>query len=236
MKLRDFLDYLFMTTLNNLSIADTEVDKISETNLKKVTAITNNALVDLYTRFPLKLSTVIIQSIDWKSNYLLDSRHSLLNGSDPIKYIVDTPMYPFKDDIIRILGVTNEVGQELPLNDAEQWASVFTPSFNTIQLTHVGYEQVFEISYQASHPRLEVMKELEDTLNQEVSIPFQLKEALSIKVAIDFFSAMAGQEESNKTQVLISKFENICAQMANENFLSTSDVSTNVKLLRRGFP
>lgn len=242
MKVRDFFEYLLFTSLNNLSIADNGVDNLTEDNLKRLVAITNSSLVDIYTRIPIKESSVIVEALDWKSSYELHSSYSFYSGNKDIRYIRDSPSYPFTDDIIKIISVTNEVGDILPLNDAEQWASVFTPSYNVIELTHPVDGQAFEITYQASPKRIAYNKtsDFEETkkwlFESEIEIPDTLKELLSIKVASDYFSSMSGQEESSKSQVLQGKYESIIASTLAENRIGTSFTNTNVKLYLKGFP
>lgn len=237
MKLRDFIEHMFHTVLNNLYVSDVDsVDDINEKDLRRITMLTKSALTEIHTRFPIKESIVLIQSLDWKANYEISSEHSVFTGTKDPKYVVDSPFYPFKDDIINIIRVTNEVGEELPLNDSEQWASVFTPRYNVLQITHPGESQVFEVTYQANHAALEVFPDKGDTLDQVIDIPPQLKEVLALRVAIDFFSAMSGQEETAKSQMLTMKYESACDSLKVNNTLNLSNAVTNTKLMKRGFP
>lgn len=231
MKLKDLYRYVLNTHLSNLYIAEVGVDNLDEKDLVKLLDITNSCLIDLHTRFPLKISTVLIQSIEWKSQYILDSKYSILHGTEDVRYIADSLVHPFKDDVIRILGVTNEIGDPLPINDPEQWASVFTPSFNVLQLTHPGYCQVFEVTYQASHEVLD-----KNSLEEELNLPKQILDLLAQMIAKEYFSGMSGQEITNKTQALEMKINETIVRMETENLLNTSDVTTNTKLHKRGFP
>jgi len=231
MKLEEFIEYVLNTQLSSLYIADKGLEKFTEKELTKMVSVINSNLVELFTKFPLKVSTVLLQSIEWKSTYELDSKYSFIHGTEDIRYIVDSAFKPFTNDIIKIIGVTNEVGSSLPLNDAEQWASVFTPSYNVIQLTHPGACQVFEIAYQASHPVLSI-----DNLEESIEVTPTIKELLSMMVAREYFSNMSGQEITNKYQMLDMKINEILTTMKTDNLLNMSDVVTNVKLHRRGFP
>lgn len=235
MKLRDLFRKLALMELNNLSMATGDV--ISSTAYPRVIQATNDALRDMFSRMLLSEKTLLVQSLDWKANYPLRKEHAFTDPSSAIKYIVDTPAYPFTGDLVKILGVTNEVGDTLPMNDTEQWASVFTPQFDTVQLTHVGDSQVFSVSYQALHAELlETVADPVALLDQDVIIPSILEDMLRIKVAHGIFSAMSGQEYSLKAQVLEATYEMKYTAVDQNNLVGDAGLSTNVKLHLRGFP
>ena len=235
MKLSELFRKLALGELNNLSMATDGV--INPTAYPRIIQGANDALRDLFSRMPLSEKTLLVRSLEWKAVYPLRKEHAFMDPSPAVKYILDTPAYPFTEDLVRILGVTNEVGDPLPLNDSQQWASVFTPQFNTLQLNHVGYDQVFEVSYQALHPELKESTEVpEDFLEQGINIPSILEELLRIKVAHCIFSAMAGQEYSTKAQVLEATYEMKYTALDQNNLVGDAGLSTNVKLHLRGFP
>ena len=236
MKLKDLFRKLALGELNNLAMATDGV--INPASYPRVIQGANDALRDLFSRMLLSEKTLLVQSLDWKAIYPLRKQHAFMDPTpDVIKYIRDTPAYPYTGDLVKILGVTNEVGDPLPMNDSQQWASVFTPQFDTLQLNHVGYDQVFSVSYQALHAELlEATTDPDAFLEQEIFIPSILEDLLRIKVAHCIFSAMSGQEYSTKAQVLEATYEMKYTAIDQNNLVGDAGLSTNVKLHLRGFP
>lgn len=238
MKIRSLFKKLALGELSNLSMSGDGTTGVMNVNAyPKLIQATNDALKDMFSRLLLAEKELLIQSLDWKSLYYLRKEFALMDPTVGIKYIVDTPNYPFTGDLVKVLGVTNEEGDPLPMNDSEQWASVFTPYFDAVQLTHVGNDQVFSVTYQALHAELlETMTAPADPLDQEIHIPSILEEMLRIKVAHGIFAAMSGQEYSVKAQQLEATYEMKYADIDQKNLIGDAGLSTNVKIHRRGFP
>lgn len=234
MKLSELFQKLSYGELSNLSLSGEGSGIIIESAQPRIVLLINDALKDIYSRFNINERTLAIQSLDWKSFYVLRKEFAVQDPTVGLKYIIDSPHDKFTDDLVKILSVTNEVGATLPLNDSEQWASVFTPKHDTLQLTHPGYSQMFAVTYQALHP--EIRASGEGFLDQEIRIPTILETALRMKVALPIFSSMSGQEYSVKSQQLEAAYESRLVEIKQENLISDSVVPTNVKLMRRGFP
>lgn len=234
MKLKELFKQLSYGELSSLSISGEGSGTIVESGHPKVIQAVNDALKDLFARFILLERQTLIKSLDWKSLYYLRKQFAFTDPTPGLKYILDTPHNKFTDDLVKILEVTNEIGNKLPLNDAEQWASVFTPHFDSVQLTHPGYDQVFGVCYQALHPNIE--SEGAGYLDQEIHIPSVFETALRTKVALSIFGGMSGQEYSNKAQQLEMAYETRLAEIEQKNPIVDTGMTTNVKLMQRGFP
>lgn len=233
MKLNDLLVQLAQGELSNLSMAASGEIK-TDSHAKVILAI-NSALRDIFSRVPLAQKEVIIQTLDWKSVYHLRVEHSKLNPTPGyLKYILDMPNDRFTGDVVKVLGVTNEVGDPLPINDAEQWASVFFPAFDTVQFNHPGAGQVFSVQYQALH---DVLKTSGDGyLDQEIRIPAVLEDMVKIRTAYNIIAPMGGQDQTIKAQALDAMYEGRHTSLVLNNDAGDTGVSTNIKLLLRGYP
>lgn len=237
MKLSALFRSLSFGELSNLSISGEGSGNIIEAGRPKVIEAVNAALKDMFGRVVLLEKELLIRSLDWKSLYYLRKEHAVMDPSTELKYIIDTPKNPFTGDLVKVLHVRNECGDILPLNDAEQWASVFTPHFDSLQLTHPGAGQVFSVGYQALHPViLDTMDSADAVLNQEIRIPPLFEEVLRLKVAYGIFSAMSGQEMSLKAQSLEVAYEGKFIEIDQKNLIGDSGQDTNVKIYQRGFP
>lgn len=237
MLLSELFKTLSFNELSNLSIGNEGKGSIKPEQYERFIDFTNNALLELYSRFAINTKELILQTYDYKSIYPIKSEFALSNtSSNQIKYIIDTPNDPFIDDIISITGVRNEVGNALPINDPEQWASVFTPQVDTLQLTHVSDSQVFFVEYKAKPTKLIYNpNDLDATLNQEFILPTALYEALRYRVANYFISPMTGQGIQAKTQQLDQLYQDKCNEIEQLGLMGYNEFSTNTKLYRRGF-
>jgi len=233
MKLNDLLLELAISELSNLAFAKAGVIDPSA-HAKVITAI-NVSLNDIFSRVPLSEKEVLVETLDWKSLYYIRKEHSRMDPTPGFqKYIVDTPANPFLGDLVKVLGVTNEVGDPLPVNDAEQWASVFIPTFDSVQFNHPGYKQVFAVLYQALHPKL--LTSGDGYLDQIVRVPPVMMDMLRTKVASTLLAPMGGQEQTLKAQALEAAYEARHMSLVFKNEVADTGINTNVKIMLRGYP
>ena len=237
MLLSDLLSKLSYNELANTAVGSKGSGVIAPDSLGRVISAINDALLDLFTRFNVSTKELIVQSYDYKSIYPLKQVNALSDPTDGyLKYIIDTPDDPFIGDIIMITGVRNEVGSCLPVNDPEQWASVFTPQTDVLQLTHVSDNQAFFVEYRARHKIINYDPDNpSDFLQQEIDIPTSLEQALRYKVCSTIFLSISGQENSAKAQELSMLYDNKCNEIDQLGLMGYSEIPTNVKLYRRGF-
>lgn len=233
MKLHELFDELAIGELSNLAFAKTGVIDVASHG-KVVTAL-NVALNDIFSRILLAEKEVLVETLDWKSIYYIRKEHSRLDSTPGfLKYILDTPANPFLGDLVKVLGVSNEVGDPLPMNDAEQWASVFLPAFDTVQFNHPGAKQIFSVQYQALHPKL--VASGEGYLDQVLRVPTILLDMVKLKTASTLLAPMGGQNETLKAQSLDAKYEARHTSLVFKNEIGDTSISTNVKLMLRGYP
>lgn len=237
MKVRDLFKQLSFNELSNMTIGSEGSGSVNSASYERLINQTNSALVDLYSRFTLSEKELIIETLDWKSQYVLRKQHAVTDSTtDVLKYIIDSPADPFLGDVLAVLTVRNEVGHLLPVNDSERIGSVFTPQPDCIQFTHLGSNQAFFVGYRAKHEELKFDSENpENCLEQEIRLPLVLEAALRFKIAEYIYSPMAGQEMGPKTKELSDKYELECIKVQANGLISPPDQSTNIKLHRRGF-
>lgn len=233
MKLQELFNELAIGELSNLAFAKTGV--IDTASHAKVVAAINVALNDIYSRIPLAEKEVLVETLDWKSIYFIRKEHARMDPTPGfLKYILDTPTNPFTGDLVKVLCVSNEIGDPLPVNDAEQWASVFLPAFDTVQFNHPGAKQVFSVQYQALHPKLVV--EGDKYLDQVLRVPPVLMDMVKLKTASTLLAPMGGQNETLKAQALEAKYEARHTSLVLKNDVGDTGVHTNVKAMLRGYP
>lgn len=233
MKLNELMLELATGELSNLAFAKTGVIA-PEAHVKVINAI-NVALNDIFSRVALAEKEVLVETLDWKNLYFIRKEHARMDPTPGfIKYILDTPANPFLGDLVKVLGVTNEVGDPLPMNDAQQWASIFLPSFDSVQFNHPGAKQVFSVQYQALHAKL--FTSGDGYLNQEIRVPPVLMDMVKLKTAATILAPMGGQTESTKSQMLDASYEARHNSLVLKNDVGDTGVNTNVKAMLRGYP
>lgn len=226
MQLSDLFNYLRAGELSQLiSGTDESRDNQIITNI-------NLGLIELYKRFPIKLSEVIIQLSNRITHYTISSSHAEssrpIGNTSPEFYVIDSPYYPFKDDLNQIEVVYNEEGEELPLNDENLTYSLFTVGHNVLLHPYPENENTISIIYRASAPLLLI----DGDLTQTVEIPNHLVELLTSYVAYKTFSAI--NMSSPEATGYFSKFETSCNLITNLGLISKSS-NTNLRLEINGW-
>lgn len=228
MKLSEFFHNLATTDLADSHFANSKEGKIVQRHIPAMITHTRYALDTLYTRFPLHEKEVAIRMIAGMSHYKLHSDYAEFNtGSEAYpKYIVDSPFEPFKDDILRIERVYDEVGNELPFNDDAICCAVKTVAYDTIQVINAVESNVLFAIYRASHEYIP-----SDANPDEVhlAVPQSHMEALSYYVASRAYGSMSSPVATNKGAEYLQKFENACDLIEKYNLSNNSESNTNTK-------
>lgn len=148
---------------------------------EQIISYINLGMTEIYKRFFLRSQEIYIQEHAEISTYLLHSDYSFINTLSPIleseRYIIDTALDPFLDNILKIEEVYDEAGVKLPLNDITEELSVYTPTFRSIQVPYPDDNTTISIQYRANHPRISASISTE-AADVEVAIPNSLYEAL----------------------------------------------------------
>lgn len=130
----------------------------------------NLGLIALYSRFLLKVDEALIALQSDKTLYHLD-------GSDG--NIVTVNGAPIEDDsVVTIIDAYDEGGR-VPLNELEDERSIYTPTYNSVQIPITGDGAMVSILYQA-HPEEIVFVDAGEGVATEttVQLPKQLLEPL----------------------------------------------------------
>jgi hypothetical protein len=167
-------------------------------------------LTELYTRFLLRTDEIFVQQYEHIEIYSLTWPYCATNtaSTEPYKYVLDSAESPFQDNVLKIEECYNEIGEPLFLNESEQEESMFTPSFNTIQVPNPVSANVIGVQYRANHPRLEWVKGMKPE-EVEVELPWGLLEALLYYVGMRAFSGVNTDNDQTGTSYW-KKFEASC--------------------------
>jgi len=251
MKLSDLFQQLSQGELSQLKMGNRDEVGIRACDYNKIIPHINLGLTELYKRFNLKMSEVVVQQQDQINIYYLDSQYAQTNRpddwddsnenvtkTDPY-YIIDSPYQPFTNNVLRIEAVHNEIGEELYLNqdrqywkDSDKYWAVSTPSYNSIQVPYPEKENQMIVTYRADHDPI-VMAETSNLSKIYVPISPSYLEPLLMYIAARVYTNL-GSNEGNEGNNYTAKFEASIKQIEQLNLTNSIDTQ-NTKLEYNGW-
>lgn len=247
MKLKEIFDQLTHGELSQLSIGGSDAGAIDPANYGKVLSHVNMGLTALYKRFPLKESRLTIElqtgmtTYPINSNFAVNSRRS----RESVRFIKDSAVEPFKDDIHKIERVYTSTGYEMGLNDETDPFSVFTPTATVLRVPALVVAgsvdlpdelktETLEVVYRANHPIIVQGIGLFEPDRIDVELPYSHLEALLFYVASRVHTPTGMTNETNMGNTYYQKYEASCQQLEVSN-LRVDQGSQNSRLYRNGW-
>lgn len=233
MNIKELFADLSFGELSNTAIGNEGNGLITDAGKERVIRFANDGLLKLHTRFILRQNDVLIEMVEWITNYhLLRKFAESQTGISTQRYLYIKDLYeePFQEDVIRILNVFDSNGCEMPLNDEGNIASVFVPQGNLLQVPHPVEGMALSIGYQAKHPMLTL-----DNMNQEIELPDVLMPALRSWIAYRTFFQINTQESLATAAGHQASFETTCSEVVEQDLVSTSQSQTNNRFQRNGW-
>lgn len=233
MLIEDLYKRLSYGELNNLALSGDGSGTIVEEARPRIILYANEALIRLYSTFVLRTDSVVIRMLEHITMYHLALRfcYSQRNVSaEPFLYIEDLDDEPFEADVIKILTAFDNDSKELPLNDVENYRSVFTPQAQVLQVPWAKEGEYLSLLYQARHPALP-----ENDPHAIIELPEVLHGALTAFIAYKVYSHMNTVEASNKAAEHMSVFTSICEDALTKDLVSTSILPSNTRFHKRGW-
>lgn len=231
MTLSELLIQLAQGELSNLSMA---VDgEITTPNIPKVVGYTNEALLRLHSRFVLREDDVLVEMYEGISTYELKAQYAMSYEGDievHRKYIIDIGPKKFADDVIRITGAFDSLGNELELNNQMAPAGLFTPRPKVLQVTAPIPGQALSVVYQAKHPFL-----VPEGLDVEVELPEVLNGALKAYVGFQAYNFLGGAENMARASTFIQLYDKICLEIEEKDGMGTQTRAHSDAFEMRGF-
>jgi len=241
MLLSDLFDQLTYGELSQLELGGVDDEGIMADDHKRIIPHINLGLTEIYKRFLINTKEVHINCFDHIETYILDSKYAVSNteSTEQYKYISDSRFEPFIDDVLKIERVFNEDGQELHLNETDQYIiqtetfqrsrkawSVQTPNYNTIQIPYPMETNALLVEYRADHEKIKV-KDLNPETT-EIHIPSHLLQSLLLFIAARAYSSLGG-ESAQDGMLYMQKFEASIVQVKTEGLINM-DNTTNQRL------
>jgi len=226
--------YLAYGELSQMAIGTNNRGGIDESDYPTLISHINLGLTNLHSRLPLKQSQAIIAQQSDRVLYPLTSIYAINSNSvENNKFILDSATEPFVNDVLKIEEVYTESNVLLPLNDSAKANSVFTPSFNTLQVPTPESNKILAVLYRANHAQLPAKRGV-DISAIEVSIPAVLIEPLLTFVVGRVAAAGNNQTSIQEAAAYQQKYEVQVQQIIQSGALSV-DGPTNLRMRSNGW-
>jgi len=214
MFLQDIFDTLASGEFANIAIGNSESGTITQAAYPKVVNHINSGLLEIYKRFLLKKKEFQIVQQTGVSIYYI--RYDYIAGSisstGPESYIVEDPNDPFDRDLIKVIRVYDELGDEVPLNNPRyRDTGVFTQAHDIIKMTPADPLKTLSFVCQASYPKIIITQSFNPE-TYELFFPSFIETALLAFVAARMFKGKPGKTDSGVPayNVYDGKFEDAC--------------------------
>lgn len=234
MTLDDLFAELSYGELSNLALSNNGDGTIVDAKKPQLLHFTNEALIDLHTKFNLKEDSLMLRTVEGKTQYFLKSAYSTTGFDELVAdwpYIEDTVEKPFKEDVLKVLSVDSSNGYSRSVNNYEDIFSIYTPKPLEIQVPFFTENEVLAVHYQALPDRVG----LGEGMNQEFNLPLTLHSALKAYVAYKVYSTMNTAESMNASQMHLVNYAGLCAQAVDRDSLNLSVSNTNSKFRNNGW-
>lgn len=231
MKLKDLIQDLALGELSNTPLVETASSDINPHFLPKLIQVINRSLEHFYSQFSLREEQVIIELKDGISHYYLSRRYAQSNLESPEpKYIIDSDLFPFTDNVLQIVEVATIDGRSLSVNDIHAQFGVLTPSPNCIHVPNDLGVKHLSVVYQATHDKIPLTEPANSNL--EIDLPVSMVSAFMAYVACLVLQNMGGSklEESN---AFFAKYQTLMTLLNQQGIGVKSQTGTNIKPLLR---
>lgn len=185
---------------------------------KIIVSYINMALIALYNRFQLSTEEAIITLRPdlAKTLYTLDA-------TDPDVRVGGQPMP--EDDFKSIVYVLDDGGREVPVNNEKDLMSIFTTSYNQIQVPLLSEQTYLSVIYRRN-PKLVAFVDAGDgkATEQTVDIPLQLLEPMLHYIGYRAHGAINGSIQA-ETSTHYTRYTAACDAIEKMGSLSSDDMA-----------
>lgn len=229
MKLSEVFNQLTFGELKQIGMGGYEQGRVQPENYQEIVNHINLAMLNIYTRFPIKENYLQLQTIAGKYHYRLVRASA--TSIDPINgFIIDSGIEPFTGDILRLESVWDSEGTEVAVNDENAVKSVFTSTYDTIRIPFATGEESLGITYRARPSSIVVpASAVSLDLNQSLDIPDVVTEALLVYIEYRVMKSRGGEAGLAQASIAKQHYETLCLDLDKRNVLRNANNTTNLK-------
>lgn len=233
MLLKDILDDLIYTELNNIVVGKPEWDtgKFSYTNLIKSVSL---GLTELHKRFALIKETIQINPINASGIYILDYKYAVSNvASVETKFILDSASEPFSGRVAKIDSLYDSDGNFYEFDTTSAQSKFFTRDYRTLVIKDPAVVLPVTAVIRSMPASISVDESNFETF--DINLPEAYREALILYAAGRVMSGRGPENATNnESAIFFARFENSCAVLMHTG-LDNREHTVNNKLHLRGF-
>lgn len=237
MNVEEFFTKLSYGELRNLSMGEEGIGVVGPEYQDQLITYTNSALTAIYSRIAHKRDYVRIQVKEGVHRYLLVLSNAV--SQDANGFILDSASDPFKENVIKVLAITQEDNPATIKDESKELRILVHPAmggikmltYNEIYIPNPMPDVTLSIEYQAQHDPLS----LPTDLSEPIILAPMLHEALEMRVCAKVYSSMNGEANIGKAQVLQRRYEHLMLLTEQHDLLQESESSTTDKLHDKGF-
>ena len=235
MNLADILSKLSLGPLSEQAAFGTGAGTIETDKVPKLVFHIGQALVALYTRFPLRVRSLELETVDGLFEYPLQARFAQTSSSTELnKFIKDSVADPFLGDVLKITAVADAAtGCELPLNKRHDELSWFTSGYDTVRMGYPKTGDRYRLEYRARHAALEAIPTTPGEV--EIRLPDELVPALLAHVAGHVYGGLSMEGALAKSQGFLATYENECQLHEQSNTWDQHHEPHNTKFVAGGW-
>lgn len=236
-----------MGELSQVAIGGAEAGVVAESNYRRLANHVVLGLTAIYKRFNLKQGQLILTLQPDQTMYALQSKFAVTgkNSSATIRYIADTVTSPFRDDIIKIQGVTSDSGFSFNLNDYTDDYSITTPTLDSLRvpldivnppndLPKEYLTKQLVVDYDANHPNFLPKVGFFDPELTNIELPDAYTQALLYFVASRVHNPIGMGQEFNAGNNWAARYEQECLRLENDG-IEINNLGGNTRAERGGW-
>lgn len=214
---QDVFTLLATGEFSNLSLGVTSTGSIKETEYDKIVGAMNLGITEIYKRFRFLQDELTLHiDPDVEKYYLQDDKRAVLGDISSSLYIEvevvdDTTLI----NIIEVMGLLDEDGEQLKVNNRFATPSIIQLSPTTLKITGVDTATTMTVLYQAIPPKI-VLDEDFDPATQVVSIAEVTLDALLYYIATRIYKPTGSNDStanSDKSQMYQQQYELACQKL-----------------------
>ena len=236
MLLSEIFDYLNYGEFSELYLGNREESGIDSDNYAEILSHLNLALIDLHKKFPLNLKQIDIQMYSSISDYYLREKYSVITGTEPTRYLLDSLDTPFSGSVNKIERITTsntEIVGDMPLNDESVDNNIITFGFDRFRVSEPNDTDILTVTYRSSPERIPVANLDPDT--EVIDLPDIFIEPILFFMAARAYMGKKGLEnQPSQSLIYQQKYDASIMEIKNHGLVNYSE-NTNTKFERNGW-
>ena len=235
-KVQDFIASLAYGTLKNLheSIVDNKTHTVKESAIPEIIHWLNEGLTSIHTTYEIK-DVVSVHIHESRTLYPIRSEYNMsleeyLKLQPPYeRFLWKNLEEEYNNNLMQVVLVTTHEGVKLPLNDASNMFSVFTPEYDVLQLPVNLLGGVLDVVYRAKHPEVKYEE------NTPIKLPPLLYDALANYIAYKIHSGMNTDLSVKNAEKYLQEYTSIINHAIENGVIENDHTPDFSKFYLRGF-